>query len=112
MAKCKICGREIPNGLDICLECSKNLQNKPQLEKGEQQPTKFLSQWDKGYGSYRRLANIEQIVSMLQSGISETEIRFQLSLMFRPMTVDDYLKTAKEWLRRQKAKPDEVSNKA
>jgi len=97
VAKCKVCGKEIPNGLDYCSsECAERDKAKNVVVK----ETPFLTQFDRGHGSVRREANIRKVAEMLQQGRSEEDIRFELSLLFRPMTVDDYIRTAKEWLKR------------
>lgn len=61
----------------------------------------FLTQFDKGSGSFRREQNIRKIAKFLKSGVSEEETRFRLSLSFKASTVDDYLRTARELLRRE-----------
>ena len=96
MKTCKVCGKKIPKTVDYC---SKECEDVHKSLRENKNPP-FLSQFDKGYGSARREANIKQIIQMLESGVDEDEIRFQLSMYFRPMTIDDYLKTAKEWRRR------------
>jgi len=102
LAKCKVCGKTIPNGLDYCSsQCAEadksHFKATSDTNKGE---ATFLSQFDRGHGSVRREANIRRVAEMLQQGRSEEDIRFELSLLFRPMTVDDYIRTAKEWLKR------------
>ena len=75
------------------------------MEKDKQQTANkpsFLTQFDKGYGSARREKNIRTIIQMLQNGTTEDEIRFQLSMYFRPLTIDNYIETAKTWIRRMK----------
>jgi hypothetical protein len=97
MAKCKTCEKTIPNGLDYCSsECAEKGKAKTVAEE------RFLSQFDKGFGSQRRMENINRIIEMFQQGMVEDEIRYQLSFLFRPATIDSYLATAKEYLRRQK----------
>jgi len=93
MGKCLNCGKRIPEGLDFCSkECEeKYRENRKKI---------FLTQFDKGSGSYRREQNIRKIAKMLRNGISEDDIRFRLSLSFKASTVDDYLRWAKELLRR------------
>jgi hypothetical protein len=100
MAKCKTCGKTIPNGLDYCSsECAE--ADKSQSKTATENAPLFLSQWDRGSGSSRRESNIRRVMDMLKDGIPEDEIRFQLSILFRDMTVDSYLRTAKEWLKRK-----------
>jgi len=97
MAKCKTCGRNIPEGLNYCSpECAEKDRNHTcATEK------LFFTQFDKGHGSVRREQNIRRVKEMLERGIPEEEIRFQLSMLFRDMTVDSYIRTAKEWLKRE-----------
>jgi len=104
MVKCKNCQKEIPKGLDFCSkECAEQYNQKARREQlGENRKTDFLSQFDKGSGSFRREKNIEKVAETLRNGESEDEIRFRLSLSFKSSTVDDYLRTAKELLRRGK----------
>jgi len=93
MPNCKNCGKSIPENLDFCSEeCSREFKRRKM---------KFLTQFDKGSGSYRREKNIRKIADLLRDGVSEDEIRFRLSLSFKSSTVDDYLRTAKELLRRE-----------
>jgi hypothetical protein len=100
MKKCKVCGKEIPNGLTYCsTECAEIDRNQSKIAT-ENTPL-FLSQWDKGSGSSRRESNIRRVMDMLKDGTSEDEIRFQLSILFRDVTVDSYLRVAKEWLKRE-----------
>jgi hypothetical protein len=99
MVKCKVCGKEIPDGLTYCSPRCKELDKNPPKTVAEE---RFLSQFDKGFGSQRRMENINRIIEMFQTGMAEDEIRYQLSFLFRPATIDNYLATAKEYLRRQK----------
>jgi len=99
LAKCKVCGKVIPDSLTYCSsECAEKGKAKTVAEEH------FLSQFDKGFGSQRRMENINRIIEMFQTGMAEDEIRYQLSFLFRPSTIDDYLAVAKEYLRRQRGK--------
>lgn len=60
----------------------------------------FLTQFDKGSGSYRREQNIRKVADMLKKGFSEDDIRFKLGMLFKLATVDEYLRMAKECLKR------------
>jgi len=98
LGKCKICGKETIGNLSYCSkECLEADKNQSKIA-SEDKP--FFTQFDRGHGSVRREANIRKVAEMLQQGRSEEDIRFELSLLFRPMTVDDYIRTAKEWLKR------------
>jgi len=98
MSKCPVCGKSIPKNVDYC---SKECKEKHKQLIQEKQRLSFLTQFDKGSGSYRREKNIRKIAELLRDGVSEDEIRFRLSLSFKSSTVDDYLRTAKELLRRE-----------
>jgi hypothetical protein len=99
MAKCKNCGKTIPNGLDYCSsQCAEADKNQSKIAPDTD---KFMTQWDKGHGSVRREQNIRKVMEMLKNAVPEDEIRFQLSILFRDMTVDSYIRTAKEWLKRE-----------
>ena len=100
MKKCKVCGKQIPNRLTYCSEeCAE--KDKTQTTSTLTKNSPFLSQWDKGHGSARRETNIRRVIEMFEKGISEEDIRYELSFLFRPSTVDDYLTLAKEYLRRK-----------
>lgn len=100
MKKCRVCGKEIPHGLTYCSsECAE--KDKVNLKVISESEKPFASQFDRGHGSVRREANIKKVAEMLKEGVPEEDIRFQLSMLFRPMTVDDYLRVAKEWLKRE-----------
>jgi len=100
MARCKVCGAPIPDGLTYCSEkCAEADRNQSKV-KAETEKL-FVTQFDKGHGSVRREQNIRRVKEMLERGIPEEEIRFQLSMLFRDMTVDSYIRTAKEWLKRE-----------
>jgi hypothetical protein len=106
MKKCKVCGKEISDNLTYC---SHKCAEEDKIHSGvatavvttAAATTTFLTQWDKGHGSVRREQNIRKVMQMLKDGVPEDEIRFQLSILFRDMTVDSYLRTAKEWLKRE-----------
>ncbi|MEM0007998.1 MAG: hypothetical protein QXR89_07030 [Candidatus Bathyarchaeia archaeon] len=99
MKTCKVCGKKIPDRLTYCSdECAEKDKATSTTEKSN---PPFLTQFDRGHGSVRREANIRKVAEMLENGISEDDIRFQLSILFRPMTVDDYIRTAKELLKRK-----------
>jgi hypothetical protein len=99
LARCKVCGKIIPDGLDYCSsQCAEADRTNPGVATAV---TTFLTQWDKGHGSVRREQNIRKVMQMLKDGVPEDEIRFQLSILFRDMTVDSYIRTAKEWLKRE-----------
>jgi hypothetical protein len=110
MSTCKTCGKPTRKGLNFCSqECREKAKDERYQHIYETQPKStltpqenklFISQFNKGFGSARRETNIRQIIRLLESGTSEDEIRFQLSMYFRPVTIDDYIKTAKEWRRR------------
>jgi hypothetical protein len=100
MGKCKVCGKQIPNRLTYCSdECAE--KDKAQTTSTQAKNSTFLSQWDKGHGSVRRETNIHRVIEMFERGLSEEDIRYELSFLFRPSTVDDYLRLAKEYLRRK-----------
>ncbi|MEM0008341.1 MAG: hypothetical protein QXR89_08815 [Candidatus Bathyarchaeia archaeon] len=100
MGRCKVCGRQIPDTLTYCSEkCAEADRNQPTITTEPEKP--FLTQFDRGHGSVRRETNIRKVAEMLRQGVREEDIRYQLSLLFRPMTVDDYLRTARELLRRE-----------
>jgi|GEM_PF-5533810 hypothetical protein len=99
MVKCKVCGKEIPDGLTYCSAKCKELDKNQ--SKIAPDTDKFMTQFDKGHGSVRREANIKKVMQMLKAGISEDEIRFQLSILFRDTTVDSYLRCAYEMLKRE-----------
>lgn len=99
MKTCKVCGKQIPNRLTYCSdECAE--KDKASINSQQNRPV-FVSQWDKGHGSVRREQNIRRVMDMLKQGVPEEEIRFQLSILFRDMTVDSYIRTAKEWIKRE-----------
>jgi alkaline phosphatase len=105
MKKCKVCGKEIPDNLTYC---SHKCAEEDKIHSGvatavvtTAATTTFLTQWDRGSGSSRRESNIRRVMDMLKDGMSEDEIRFQLSILFRDVTVDSYLRVAKEWLKRE-----------
>jgi len=110
MSTCKTCGKPIRKGLNFCSQECKAKAKDERHQHTYETPSKstqnskenkpFLSQFDKGFGSARREANIKQIMKLLENGVHEDEIRFQLSMYFRAVTVDEYLRTAKDWLRR------------
>lgn len=88
--KCKNCGELIPKDLDFCNEeCMKAYiaKNKENLL--------FLTQFDKGFGSDRRDRNISKIINLLKQGVDENHIKIMLRRYFKPVTIDDYLETAK-----------------
>jgi hypothetical protein len=98
VAKCKVCGKTIPIGLDYCSsQCAEADKNQQKIAPD----IAFLSQFDKGYGSQRRMENINRVIQMFQEGMAEEEVRYQLSFLFRPATIDSYIATAKEYLRRR-----------
>jgi hypothetical protein len=99
LAKCKVCGKEIPDGLTYCSPKCKELDKNQ--SKIAPDTDEFMTQFDKGHGSVRREANIRKVMQMLKDGVPEDEIRFQLSILFRDMTVDSYIRTAKAWLQRE-----------
>ena len=100
MKKCPVCGKPIQEGLDFCSEeCMEKYKNQTKVVSEAEKP--FYTQFDKGHGSVRREANIRKVMEMLKNGVPEEEIRFQLSILFRDMTVDSYIRTAKAWLKRE-----------
>jgi hypothetical protein len=99
LGKCKICGKETIGNLSYCSkECLEADKNQSKIAPDTD---KFMTQFDKGHGSVRREANIKKVMQMLKDGIPEDEIRFQLSILFRDMTVDSYLRCAKQMLERE-----------
>lgn len=100
MKACKVCGKKIPERLTYCSEeCAE--KGKTQATDASTKNPPFLTQFDKGHGSARRETNIRRVVEMFERGMSEDDIRYELSILFRPSTVDDYLRIAKETLRRK-----------
>ena len=97
MRKCKICGKPIPDSIDVCGECARNVSGNPALSSTQKD---YLSQFDKGFGSVRREQNIRLVAQMLKDGMSEEDVRDDLSLLFKQSTVDDYIRVAKILLRK------------
>jgi len=97
MKKCRICGKPIPDSINMCSECARNMPSNPTLPTAQ---NRFLSQFDKGFGSIRREQNIKTVAKMLKDGISEEDVRDELSLLFKQSTIDDYIRVAKMLIRK------------
>jgi len=104
LPKCRNCGKEVSEDRTFCNEeCTRHFY-KAKLDEP------FKTQFDKGFGSIRRETNIQRVVEMLESGISEDEIRTRLQLYFKSATINEYLEIAKNLLKlKTKSKPSEGS---